>query len=122
MLQAEVLSTLKTISQHLSYTSNEGITDLFKIMFPDSDIASTFLRGINKTAYITKFGLARFITKELTEQVNQAAGFVPCLMKASTKPTKPNGWTSMCVIGPVTAFDQGTLVCSSWAMPRRWTF
>ena len=57
-------------------------------MFPDSDIAATFSCGSNKTAYITKFGLAPFITKELTEQVNQAAGFVPMLDESLNKTTK----------------------------------
>ena len=118
--QAEVVWTLKTISQHHSYTSNEDITDLFKIMFPDSDIASTFLRGINKTAYITKFGLARFITKELTEQVNQAAGFVPMLDESLNKTTKTKQ------LDIHLRYWAGDRVRSryfgSWAMPRRWTF
>ncbi len=41
-LKAEVLWTLHTISKHHSYNGNEGISELFKCMFPDSDIANTF--------------------------------------------------------------------------------
>lgn len=67
-LQAEVLWILKTITDHHSYTSNKSIDDLF--MFPDSSIAATFSCGSNKTAYITKFGLSPFITREMTKQVN----------------------------------------------------
>ena len=75
-LKAEVTWTLKMILDHHSYTSNKNISELFKVMFPNSEIAATFTCGSNKTAYITKFGLAPFITKQLTEQVNKASGFV----------------------------------------------
>ncbi|XP_063740389.1 uncharacterized protein LOC134883765 [Eleginops maclovinus] len=87
-LQAEVIWTLRTVYEHHSYSSNEGITDVFKCMFPDSQIAATFSCGSNKTAYLTKFGLVPFISKELTEQVNQAVGFVPMLDESLNKSTK----------------------------------
>lgn len=57
-------------------------------MFPDSEIVATFTCGSNKTAYITKFGLAPFITKELTQHVNEAAGFVAMLDESLNKTTK----------------------------------
>lgn len=41
-LQAEVLWVLKTITDHNSYTANESIGDLLRLMFPDSTIAATF--------------------------------------------------------------------------------
>lgn len=78
---------LKTISEHHSYTLNENIMEIFKTMFPDSEVAATFSCGSNKTAYITKFGLAPFITKELTDQVNKANGFV-VMFDESLKMTK----------------------------------
>ncbi|KAJ8411112.1 hypothetical protein AAFF_G00181470 [Aldrovandia affinis] len=52
--------TLETVVKHQSYNSNEGIGKLFARMFPDSDIAKTFACGGDKTAYITKFGLAEY--------------------------------------------------------------
>ncbi|XP_028973959.2 uncharacterized protein LOC114830660 isoform X1 [Esox lucius] len=57
-------------------------------MFPDSEIAATFSCGSNKTSYITKFGLAPFITKELTDKVNIANGFVVMFDKSLNKMTK----------------------------------
>lgn len=87
-LRAEVMWVLKTISEHHSYTSNENITEIFKTMFPDSEVAATFSCGSNKTAYITKFGLAPFITKELTDQVNMANGFVVMFDESLNKMTK----------------------------------
>ena len=63
-LKAEVLWILNTVVKHQSYNSNEGIGDLFGLMFPDSQIASTFTAGRDKTAYITHFGPAPFIRNE----------------------------------------------------------
>lgn len=83
-LRAEVMWVLKTVSEHHSYTSNENVT----IMFPDSEVAATFSCGSNKTAYITKFGLAPFITKELTDHVNMSNGFVIMFDESLNKMTK----------------------------------
>ncbi|XP_028296859.1 uncharacterized protein LOC114458643 [Gouania willdenowi] len=71
-MKAEVLWTLNTIAKHQSYNGNEGISELFKSMFPDSDIATTFTCGSDKTAYIAKFGLAVHIKEELVSKVNKS--------------------------------------------------
>lgn len=71
-MKAEVLWTLNTIAKHQSYNGNEGISELFKCMFPDSDIAKTFTCGPDKTAYIAKFGLAIHIKGELVSKVNKS--------------------------------------------------
>ena len=64
-LKAEVLWTLHTVAKHQSYKSNDDIGELFQTMFPDSDIAKTFKLGKDKTSYITRFGLADFIERQL---------------------------------------------------------
>ena len=64
-MKAEVLWTLHTIAKHHSYNGNENILELFKCMFPDSDIAATITCGPDKTAYIAKFDLAVYIKEEL---------------------------------------------------------
>lgn len=71
-LKAEVLWTLHTIAKHHSYNGNEGVSALFKYMFPDSDIANSFSCGADKTAYIAKFGLAVYIKEELVSKVNKS--------------------------------------------------
>ncbi|XP_072571938.1 uncharacterized protein [Paramormyrops kingsleyae] len=71
-MKAEVLWTLNTIAKHQSYNGNEGISELFKCMFPDSDITNTFSCGPDKTAYIAKFGLAVHIKEELLSKVNKS--------------------------------------------------
>lgn len=87
-LQAEVLWVLKTITDHNSYSANESIGDLFRLMFPDSSVASTFSCGSNKTSYIAKFGLAPFITKEMTKEVNDSDAFVVMFDESLNKTTK----------------------------------
>ena len=62
-LRAEVIWILKTIRDHHSYSSNEGISKLFKAMFSDSEIAATFTSGKNKTSYITKFGKLKWLKR-----------------------------------------------------------
>ncbi|XP_060761026.1 uncharacterized protein LOC132870980 [Neoarius graeffei] len=71
-MKAEVLWTLHTVAQHQSYNGNEGVSELFKLMFPDSDIAQSFRCGADKTAYIAKYGLAIHIKDELMSKINQS--------------------------------------------------
>lgn len=52
VLSAEILWTLQTISAHHSCKSNEKVWGIFQAVFPDSAIASNFVCGEMKTAYI----------------------------------------------------------------------
>ena len=63
--------SLNTVTKHQSYKSNEGVGDLFRAMFPDSDIAHSFACGSDKTAYISKFGLAPYISEQLVADANK---------------------------------------------------
>lgn len=70
-LKAEVLWSLNTVTKHQSFKSNEGVGDLFRAMFPDSDIAHSFACGSDKTAYISKFGVAPYISEQLVADANK---------------------------------------------------
>ncbi|KAK7877584.1 hypothetical protein WMY93_031716 [Mugilogobius chulae] len=87
-LRSEVIWVLKTMTDHHSYTSNMDIGDVFKTMFPDSQIASTFTCGKDKTSYIVNFGLAPFITTKLTEQINKSPCFTIMFDESLNKTTK----------------------------------
>ena len=50
VLKVEVLWTLRTISSHCLYNSNENIEKTFCIMFPDRQIAAKFTCGSRKTS------------------------------------------------------------------------
>src|SRR4029434_10434808 len=75
-LRAEALWCLNTAVKHHSLNSNEGISELFKEMFPDSDIAKSFTCDKDKTDYIIRFGLASFFKKRLVDGINKAGPFV----------------------------------------------
>lgn len=74
-LRAEVLWCLHTVTKHQSYNTNEAVGDIFRTMFPDSEIALTFARGKDKTTHIARFGLASYITKLLVVYVNKEMFF-----------------------------------------------
>ena len=65
-----------TAVKHHSLNSNKGISELFKEMFPDSDIGKSFTYGKDKTGYIIRFGLASFFKKQLVDGINKAGPFV----------------------------------------------
>ncbi|KAF7668616.1 hypothetical protein LDENG_00299570 [Lucifuga dentata] len=62
-LRAEVIWVLRTVTSHHSFRSNDGTEEVFKAMFPDSELALTFTCGKDKNRYVAKFGLAPYIKK-----------------------------------------------------------
>lgn len=68
--KAEILWTLRTVTAHNSNKSNEHITEIFKAMFPDSQIAAKFTCGEKMTAYMSVFGLSEHFIALLKEEVN----------------------------------------------------
>ena len=85
VLKSKVLWTLKTISSHCSYNSNENIEKIFRVMFPDSQIAAKFSCGSRKTSYICVFGLAEHFKEMLMKSVKGyfTILFDKCLNKKS---------------------------------------
>lgn len=115
-MKAEVLWTLNTIAKHQSYNGNEGISELFKCMFPDSNIAKTFTCGPDKTAYIAKFGLAIHIKEELVSKVNKSP-FVLMFDESLNETTKPNSWMCMSASGTRDRFSPDIWALSLWDIP-----
>lgn len=87
-LRAEVLWCLNTAAKHQSYSSNDGIGELFQTMFTDSDIATSFACGKDKTAYIIRFGIAPHFKKLLVNSVNDAGPFVLMFDESLNKSAK----------------------------------
>ena len=75
-LRAETLWCLNTATNHHSLNSNQGIGELFGVMFPDSDVAKSFTCGKDKTGYIIRFDIGAFFKNELTKNINPAGPFV----------------------------------------------
>ena len=73
---AEVRWALKTVMSHYSLNSAQDITDVFRMMFPDSKIAQQMSCGATKLSYLITFGIAPFFKKELLRDVSKAPCFV----------------------------------------------
>ena len=69
-LKAETLWTIHTVVQHNSYKSNDDVSKLFPIMFPDSKIANKFTCGERKTSYISSFGISEYFKQTLLKEIN----------------------------------------------------
>ncbi|XP_054860741.1 uncharacterized protein LOC129347435 [Amphiprion ocellaris] len=72
-LKAQVLWSLNSVTKHQSYQSNEGVGHLFRVVFTDSDIVHSFACGSDQTAYISRFGLAPYISEQLVADANKVA-------------------------------------------------
>lgn len=70
VLKSEILWTLQTVVTHSSYKSNDISSAIFKVMFPDSKIASKFTCGERKTAYMTVFGIAEHLKSLLLQDIH----------------------------------------------------
>ena len=71
MLKYEILWTLHTVTNHLSYNSANKSSALFPVMFPDSPKANKFICASTKSAYLATFGLAPYFQQLLTEQLKE---------------------------------------------------
>ena len=76
-LKAEVLWALKVADSHYSFHSSCGTSDLFKEMFPDSEIAAKFSCSETRCRYLTTHGLAPYFLGELKSSVSSStSGYV----------------------------------------------
>ena len=83
---AEIRWALKTVMSHYSLNSAQDITDVFRAMFPDSNIAKHMSCGATKLSYLITFGIAPFFKQELLMDVSQA----PCFVISSDESLNPD--------------------------------
>ena len=63
VLRAEIYHALNLIEKHHSYSSSSNASELYRLMFPDSNIAAGFQCGDRKSAYMTTFGIAPYLER-----------------------------------------------------------
>ena len=88
VLAAEVLWVLKAVTSHYSYSSCNGIGDLMRRMFPDSDIARNFGVSERKCSYFCCFGLGPYIKSLLNKSLRAQPSFVLLFDESLNKKTK----------------------------------
>lgn len=69
--KTEIRWALQTIHTHSSYRSSSANAGLFKVLFPDSEIASKVELGRTKIGYLITHGLAPFFLKQLTDVLDE---------------------------------------------------
>ena len=69
---AEIKWALQTVTKGHSKNSSNNIAELFKVIFPDSQIAKMFTLGTDKTRYIVNYGIAPYFYEILNANVNLA--------------------------------------------------
>lgn len=83
--KAEILWCLRTVMTHSSFRSNSDLPEIFRMMFPDSDIAKKFKLKKDKTAYTICFGLAPLFRNELFTIISSVETFVICFDESLNK-------------------------------------
>lgn len=65
LAKAETIWALKCALSNFSFKCNEDMPSIFKSMFTDSNIASSYSTSETKTKYVTQFGIAPYIIEHL---------------------------------------------------------
>ena len=84
--KSEVLWALKVVANHFSYNSSKDLGEIFKLMFPDSNIAKKLSIGSSKLSYLITHGLAPYFHDELLKLVDSK--FVICFDEAFNQISK----------------------------------
>ena len=73
--KAEIMWALKCVVCDWSINSAEKISDLFKVMFSDSQIASEFQMSRTKPSYLINFGIDQRFRQLLMDEINCCSFF-----------------------------------------------
>ena len=68
--KAEIVWALKCVVYDYSASSAEDISNLFKTLFSDSQIATEFQMSCNKLTYLINFGVALYFWQIHVEEIN----------------------------------------------------
>jgi hypothetical protein len=70
VIKAEIIWAIARIMCHTSARSSESQTELFPLMFPDSNIANEFAMKKDKVSYVITYGLAPYFRGLLIQKLN----------------------------------------------------
>ena len=78
VLAAEILCALKVANNQFSLRSCLGLSEIFKEMFPDSDIAKSSKLSKTKCGYVINYGLAPYFRDFLAKMISSSPFYVIC--------------------------------------------
>lgn len=87
-LKAELLWAMKCVDFHYSFHSCEGISELFKQMFPGDPVAQTFTCGETKCRYLCQFGIAPYFYGLLKKSARTDSDYVLLFDESLNKKTQ----------------------------------
>ena len=76
VVKAEIVWALKVVLSHFSLRSCLELNNLFKCIFPDSQIASKFSLSKTECSYIINFGFSPYFIELLLSQIKASSFFV----------------------------------------------
>ena len=68
---AEIFHTLNIVTNHQSFNSSKNSSAVYKVMFPDSQIAQQFTCSPTKVKYLSEFGLAPYYEQKLITKLDE---------------------------------------------------
>ena len=74
--KAEIFWALKSVMSHFSLNSAQDRTEIFKVIFPDINIAQGMSCGPTKLSYLITFGIAPYFKQLLIDDLKKAPCFV----------------------------------------------
>ena len=86
--KAEIMWALKCVVCDWSINSAEKISDLFKVMFSDSQIASEFQMSGTKLSYLINFDIAPHFRQLLVDEINCCSFFTMSFDESLNKVTQ----------------------------------
>lgn len=86
--RAEILWALHVVMKKDSFNSQQGISNLFAKMFPDSSIAQEMQLSSTKAAYLVTYGLAPYYFHKLTDEIQSAKHIVVCFDESFNRVAK----------------------------------
>lgn len=70
VLKSEIIWALRCVQYNHSFQSNDGIKDVFRLMFPECEVAQQFTMSAKKTKYLITFGLAPYFKERLKDDMS----------------------------------------------------
>lgn len=74
--RAEIIWALETISSHSSFRTASSEAALFRLMFPDSEIASKIQLSRTKVSYLITYGIAPYFSNDLFHLLKNCTNLV----------------------------------------------
>ena len=71
--KVEILFAMQSVMSHFTHNSCNDFPALFKLTFPDSEVASKVLPGRTKRGYVVNYGLALYLRGKLFDSLKQNA-------------------------------------------------